>query len=358
MWYDNSRHAESAGAVCGFGGSALKGLFFLIDDEIPALRFTRVSGNDAARIAPYFKLNANLSCDATPFNMLFWGEYYAIDIYCAEDALLWLMESELHKEGLCAGMPVCKEKDVQRYVDVMYRYFKEILKTPFAVSCIDSELDAVETVLKNRGVSFFVEELRDNADYLYSGEQLRTLSGKKFHQKKNMCNSFEKTYAGRFTYRALTSADCGLVLDFLSSWIHERPHEEGERQSLLYEYEGLRAFFSGDGTVFGECAGQDRFSAAQVKCGGVFIDGTLRAFTLGSYCESNKLAIIHIEKALSEYKGLYQFINREFLRNEMPEAVTVNREDDLGLEGLRQAKQSYHPVDFCKKYIIRETGTV
>ena len=97
-----------------------------------------------------------------------------------------------------------------------------------------------------------------------------------------------------------------------------------------------------------------------VHMGGVYIDGNLEAFTIGSYNVREKMAIIHIEKANPEIRGLYQFINQQFLINEFPDAVLVNREDDLGLEGLRKAKMSYNPVGFARKYrvIQRQAGVM
>ena len=83
-------------------------------------------------------------------------------------------------------------------------------------------------------------------------------------------------------------------------------------------------------------------------------------FGEGSYNVREKMAIIHIEKANPEIRGLYQFINQQFLINEFPDAVLVNREDDLGLEGLRKAKMSYNPVGFARKYrvIQRQAGVM
>ena len=86
---------------------------------------------------------------------------------------------------------------------------------------------------------------------------------------------------------------------------------------------------------------------------GVFIDGQLEAFTIGSYNELEKMAVVHIEKANPEIKGLYQFINQRFLTEAFPEdMILVNREDDVGMEGLRKAKMSYYPIDFARKYEI------
>ena len=87
-----------------------------------------------------------------------------------------------------------------------------------------------------------------------------------------------------------------------------------------------------------------------VRMGGIYVDDQLEAFSIGSYNSKEKMAIIHIEKANPEMRGLYQMINQQFLIHEFPDAEIVNREDDMGLDGLRQAKLSYHPAVMVKKY--------
>ena len=95
-------------------------------------------------------------------------------------------------------------------------------------------------------------------------------------------------------------------------------------------------------------------SAFHVHMGGIYIDGRLEAYAIVSYNEKEKMAIIHIEKANPEIRGLYQFINQQFLIHEFPEAEIVNREDDMGLPALRQAKLSYEPMEFARKFRIRQ----
>ena len=90
-----------------------------------------------------------------------------------------------------------------------------------------------------------------------------------------------------------------------------------------------------------------------VKIAGVYIDNKLEAFTIGEKINEN-IALIHIEKANQNIKGLYQYINQQFLLNEFPNVKYVNREEDLGLDGLREAKLSYHPCKFIEKYSIKE----
>ena len=91
-----------------------------------------------------------------------------------------------------------------------------------------------------------------------------------------------------------------------------------------------------------------------VEMGGVYVDNKLEAFSIGSFNPLENMAIIHIEKANPDMRGLYQYINREFLIHAFPNVRLVNREDDLGLEGLRRAKMSYNPVDFARKYSVNQ----
>ena len=93
-------------------------------------------------------------------------------------------------------------------------------------------------------------------------------------------------------------------------------------------------------------------SMLSVRMGGIYVDDRLEAFSIGSYNSKEKMAIIHIEKANPEMRGLYQMINQQFLIHEFPEAEIVNREDDMGLDGLRKSKESYNPIYMIEKYTI------
>ena len=86
--------------------------------------------------------------------------------------------------------------------------------------------------------------------------------------------------------------------------------------------------------------------------GGIFIDGKLEAFSIGAYNPREEMAVISIEKANPNVPGIYQVINQEFLIHEFPKAKIVNREDDMGLQGLRRAKESYNPIGFARKYMV------
>ena len=86
-------------------------------------------------------------------------------------------------------------------------------------------------------------------------------------------------------------------------------------------------------------------------CGGVIvIDGNIAAFSIGEKLNES-CALIHVEKADTSYKGIYAAINNEFVKNEWSDFEYINREEDMGIEGLRKAKLSYRPHHMVKKYI-------
>ena len=215
-------------------------------------------------------------------------------------------------------------------------YFNQTLGLKLNIFLAD---EAAVRLLKLPEDEFDVEELEDARDYLYSGDALRSLAGRKLHKKKNLVNSFVRTWEGRFEYRRLTCAEGSEIKSFLARWGVAR--EERMEGQLEHEILGIHEIL--------RCC-----SLLDITMAGVYIDGTLEAFTIGSYNPLEQMAVIHIEKANPEIKGLYQFINQQFLIHEFPDAVLINREDDLGDPGLRQAKLSYCPVDFARKYRIRQ----
>ena len=186
---------------------------------------------------------------------------------------------------------------------------------------------------------FRVTEQEDLKDYLYDGDALRTLAGKKLHKKKNNVNAFMREYEGRFEYRKLCCSDRDDVWRFLDRWREQKGEEVEEH--LDYEVHGIHEILKNCSTL-------------PVEMGGVYIDDKMEAFTIGSLNARENMAVIHIEKANPDIRGLYQYINREFLIHEFPDVKLVNREDDLGLEGLRKAKMSYNPVGFERKYLIEQ----
>ena len=297
------------------------------------LIFKRPCGADAHIMAPYFSMRPNKTCDSGLLDTFIWRDHYHIRFCIADEkAVLTLMESDGEPFIM---LPWCSEEDLPHYFQVMERYFNEELHLPLLV--YSAEEEGVRTLGVENDPRYLVRESTDYRDYLYSGEGLRTLAGKKYHQKKNQVNKFMRTFEGRWEYRSLTCADRETVLEFVERWFAQ--HSEQSDEDMRYEQQGIEE-------ILQDCC---RLS---YKMGGIFIDGRLQAMSMGTLNPLENMAVISVEKADPAFPGLYQMINQQFLLHEFPEAELINREDDMGHPGLRQAKESYQPIGFAKKFMI------
>lgn len=175
---------------------------------------------------------------------------------------------------------------------------------------------------------------RDNSDYVYRTKNLIRLSGNKYHTLKNHMNRFTKNYS--WEYRPLTPELIGECLNLQEEWC--RLKQCLESPSLLSEEQAIIEALK-------------HIDLLKYKGGVIQIQGKVEAFTLGELLNPETV-VIHIEKANPEIPGLYTVIQQQFLEKEWKNIPYVNREQDLGIEGLRKAKISYHPEFMVNKYII------
>jgi hypothetical protein len=178
-----------------------------------------------------------------------------------------------------------------------------------------------------------LESNPDHWDYIYSVPELVELRGNKLHKKKNLLRQFHKNYEAH--YVALDLARIEQALTLQTEWCLWRECEESS--TLEKENQAILATF------------RDWQNLGDVFGGGLMIDGNMVAYTVAEPLDQETL-VIHFEKACPTYKGIYQAINQIFLEREGGGYRYVNREQDLGDSGLRQAKQSYSPVGYLKKY--------
>ena len=165
---------------------------------------------------------------------------------------------------------------------------------------------------------------------------------RKNQKKRNHINAFFKDYEGRYTYKLLDEKDFNGCLELLKEWtINKEEHDEFD-EGMDDESIGIRKIFE-----------NYKYLKNLLKIAGIYVDGKLEAFTMGELINPN-MALVHIEKANPNIRGLYPYINQQFILNEFENVEFVNREEDLGIPGLRKAKLSYHPVKFVEKYTVME----
>lgn len=182
-----------------------------------------------------------------------------------------------------------------------------------------------------------ITELTDWADYLYDATDLATLKGKRFSKKRNHVNQFEGSYPG-WTLQKIGKDDIDRCLEFM-----KRFELEGDSTFMAKEERELT------------CRMLEHMRSENPNMIGVILDtgSGMCAFTIGDIVGDT--LFVHVEKALREYPGSYEMINKAFAEYILlghPEIEYINREDDAGDEGLRQAKESYRPIDRLKKYNI------
>ena len=182
-----------------------------------------------------------------------------------------------------------------------------------------------------------VGEERGQWEYLYKQEELANLPGNRFHKKRNHFNSYVKAY-GEPDYRGVTDGMVEDVLGVQDDWCQW--HECAGSPSLLAENEAINRVLTHWDTFRG------------LTGGSLYVDGRMIAFSVGEKLDDETLGV-HFEKGLNGYKGVYQVMNCEFARHAGAGLRWINRAQDLDEEGLRQAKMTYLPADFLRKYTVR-----
>lgn len=229
-------------------------------------------------------------------------------------------------------MPV-GESDIKPVVEAMISDAHE-LGQEFRLIGICAEMRVkLETAFPER---FEFTMNRDLFDYLYLRSDLAELKGKKFQPKRNHINKFKAEYPD-YEYRPLIPELVPECLRLEKCWWEAN---DGERdQDLQDERQAM--------TV-----AMNHISELGIQGGTLWVDGQLIAFTFGCPINGDTFDTC-VEKACTDYDGSYAMINHEFASHLPERYVYINREEDLGIEGLRKAKLSYHPVILLEKYSIK-----
>lgn len=210
---------------------------------------------------------------------------------------------------------------------------KEVLEALFAdhdywKGISDSVLCPNRCHLEQWGIQ--AAEDRDNFDYLYLRTELAELSGKKFHKKRNLVNAFINSY--KYEERPLTRDLVPQAMQVLEQWRMDK---------------GI------DGDYVAATEALERFEQLGMEGAMYYVDGVPAGWCLGESLAKGKMFAIHFEKGVEAYKGIYQFINQAFAAALPKHYLHINREQDLGDEGLRQAKMTYRPSGFVRKYTAK-----
>jgi len=281
---------------------------------------------------PYLRYLANcpqISSDYSFVNLWAWVEAYELS-WAWEGDLVWIRQS---RPQLTYWAPVGAWYQID-WLTRLSRHRQQL-----------TTLQRIPEKLKELWQPLFKDEMifreeRGQWDYLYEIERLVSLRGNRFHKKKNLLNQFLKKY--RSTYAPLGQDSIKQVIEMQTAWCTWRDCESSE--TLSAENQAV-------GRVL---ADWDKLQG--VLGGGIFMDQKIIGYTIAERL-SNDTLLIHFEKADPLFKGSYQAVNQMFLKGFSGKQTIVNREQDLDDAGLRQAKLSYHPIDFIRKYSVNLTDS-
>ena len=307
------------------------------------IRFKDVTIDDRETIESFTIWGNGQNCDLSFPNIIIWRFLYNTQYAIVDDYLIFrfyaghhlaymmpIARPKLCDDGRMRVLP-CEECDIN--VIKAIREDSIAMGHPLLILGVSNYMcDVIDSRLPDM---FNVRPERDYADYIYTREKLVRLSGKKLQSKRNHTNKFRSLYP-QYEYRPLTSELIPQCIELEKKWRKAQGIPEGTAEEL-------RAM---------TCA-FDNWDRLKLRGGTIWVDGNLVAFTFGApinHCTFD----ICVEKADTNYEGAYAIINQEFASHLPEDYYYINREEDMGNEGLRTAKLSYKPDILLVKNSLTE----
>ncbi len=288
--------------------------------------FRRLDIEDKQTVQRYTLKSKRRNCDLTFANLYSWRFLYLTEI--AESG--GFLSFRFYVDGELSYMLPVGEGDISHVIEELMADAR-VKGVPFVMYGVCKEsCDELESLFP--GIFKFTAD-RDYSDYLYLHSDLSSLVGKKFQPKRNHINKFRNNYPG-FEFRPLTRDLIPECIKLESVWC--KANNCSEDEALQNERKSMNAALR-------------NFEDLDIIGGVLMVDGKIVAFTYGAPV-NNETFDTCVEKADTDYEGAYAMINNEFAKMIPEQYIYINREEDLGLDGLRKAKMSYQPHLLLEKY--------
>ena len=294
------------------------------------LEFKKLTLDDIEKTRDYFLFSMNKTCDNSVGGTFMWRDYFKAEYTEYNNTLILKVNIKYHGGMTAFTLPL--GKDVNGSILEIEKYCTE-MKIPLVFCTVTKEeIQLIKKIFRYRNVMLYQET--NWSDYLYNASDLVTLAGRKYSGQRNHINRFLKTYA-KFSFEIITNENLPEVRMFYTEFC-----KNSSKASDIFEEEQAKTFEVLDNyDIYGLFGGFMR------------VEETIAAFSIGEIC--NDVLHVHIEKADISYKGIYQVINNEFAKHYASDNINfINREEDVGDEGLRKSKESYHPCEIIDKYIV------
>ncbi|MBR1517176.1 MAG: GNAT family N-acetyltransferase, partial [Bacteroidales bacterium] len=302
------------------------------------IHFTTLTAESLKEIAHYASLCDNRVSDYSLANLYGWQprfntqyaivDHHLVVRYLSENGT-WYMRPLPPRKGDCSQTP-----------SVIERLREDAFLSGHDFCLYGLKQEEAETMKTKHGDRMTIEPRRESAGYLYLREKLSTLSGRKLQAKRNHVNKFHSLYAD-YEYKPIDSNLTDECIAFAQQW--------AERHVALFPEQADSA--EAELTAIRRCL--THWDAMPLMGGTLWVAGQLVAFTYGCPVSDDTVDVC-VEKADTSYEGAYTVINQLFAQHVPEQYLYLNREEDMGVEGLRKAKLSYHPEEILERYACVE----
>lgn len=288
------------------------------------LNFSKISKSQINTFKKYYNYSNALGCDLNLVNAYLWRDEFNIKFAVYDDTLI---KAYFNDDGSIWGYCMPSGKNVKGALEEIFADSYERGRKPLLLMLTNGQRAVLETMYPSK---FSFVRSPENQDYIYLSEDLATLAGKKFHAKRNHISKFYRTYSNT-RFEVIHGSNIKDALTVVHGWCNENGIYEADN----YEVRAINEAF-------------ENMESFNMSGAVLYVEDKPVAMTLGSEISQN-VYDVNFEKALREYDGVYAVINNEFAKT-LTKYKYINREEDMGLEGLRKAKLSYNPVIVLDRY--------
>ena len=295
------------------------------------IKLQKLTCTDKATFDKYFGSRYCENAEYTFTNLFMWREMMNFR-WVVEDEVLYMFS--MNEKNFSAWQPIGAQEKMQEAITKILHVAEENRgEREFRFVVVEKSF--AEELEKYPDAKFNITVERDDFDYVYLAHDLINLSGRKYHGKKNHLNAFKKEYP-EAKYLPITEEIIPKCREELNIWSETHKRANPDDPFIGYEQAAIHEIF-------------DHFDRFKLKGGAILLNDKVVAFTFGERLNSDT-AVIHVEKADQNIRGIYAAINQNFVEHEWSDMIYINREEDMGIEGLRKAKESYRPIKMIEKF--------
>ena len=289
------------------------------------MQFSRLTKDNINVVKDYFNKSEISFCDISLGEKYMWRNEYVIDFAIFNNTLIMKESCDEYSNVFYYPMG----EDVLGAINEIEKYCKENAM-PLEFCCID---DRVAQLLKQRYYDTAVYFDRDWNDYIYTAEQFRTYAGKKLSGQRNHVNKFKKLYPN-YEFVSASENDVLAIHEFLEEYKLSPHLSQGAREEVEMTHDYI-----------------DNAFWLNQKVGIIKVEGKIVALSIGEVVGDT--LIVHVEKGLTAFEGVYPTMAQEFARAFAGQGVLyINREEDCGEIGLRTSKTQYRPIEIKNKNAV------